>query len=115
MGRVVKVVVWVHIITGDTSGQNDLCQKYICSNTTFPYWCCMCGKENLPDSIAQCQLVTLKDVAKAVQEECLHELSMHDIESAFANALLLEIIRGIFGIVPVELCTCLELVLLSTC
>ena len=28
MGRAVKIVVWVHIVTGDTSGHNELCQNY---------------------------------------------------------------------------------------
>ena len=28
MGKRVKVVVWVHIITGDTSGHNEMCGKY---------------------------------------------------------------------------------------
>ena len=63
----------------------------------------MCGKDNLSDSIAQCQLLTLEDVAKAMQEGRLHKLSMHDIKSAFANVPMSDIIRGIFGIVPAEM------------
>ena len=98
MGRVVKVVVWIHIITGDMSGHNELCQKYNCSNTTCPYRDCMCGKDDLSDSIAQCQYLTLEDVAKAIHEGRLHELSMHDIDSAFDNVPISDIIRGIFGI-----------------
>ena len=62
----------------------------------------MCGKDDLSDSIAQCQLLTLEDVAKAIHEGRLHELSMHDINSAFDNVPISDIIRGIFGIVPAE-------------
>ena len=62
----------------------------------------MCGKDDLSDSIAQCQLLTLEDVAKTTHKGRLHELSMHNIDSAFDNVPILDIIRGIFGIMPAE-------------
>ena len=33
MGRDVNVVIWIHIITGDTSGHNDLCGHMNASST----------------------------------------------------------------------------------
>ena len=48
MGRKVKVVVWVHVITGDTSGHNKMCGKYNSNgNTSCPYRHCFCKEHNL--------------------------------------------------------------------
>ena len=49
MGKKVKVVVWVHIITGDTSGHNEMCGKYNSNgNTNCPYRHCFCAQHTYP-------------------------------------------------------------------
>ena len=104
MGKIVKVVVWIHMITGDTSGHNELCGKFNSNgNTQCPYRCCLCPHHRLSDSIAQCRLITLKDVSNAEKRPGgLDELSVHKIENAFTGVPISDIVRGIFGMCPAE-------------
>ena len=104
MGKIVKVVVWIHMITGDTSGHNELCGKYNSNgNTQCPYRCCRCSHNQLSDSIAQCTLVTLDDVSNATKRPGgLEGLSLHDIKNAFSGVPISDMVHGIFGICPAE-------------
>ena len=104
MGKVVKVVVWIHMITGDTSGHNELCGKFNSNgNTQCPYRCCLCSHEQLSDSIAQCTMITLEDVSNAKDTPGgLEKLSVHDIKNAFSGVPISDTKRGIFGICPAE-------------
>ena len=124
-GRIVKVVVWIHFITGDTSGHNDLCGKYNSNGVTnCAYRCCMCGLSrpidpsctlippavaaeasmaSLSDPVAQCHLISLAMVAQVAQAPGgLHTLSLHNIVNAFINVPLSDLVNGIFGICPAE-------------
>ena len=104
MGKIVKVVVWIHMITGDTSGHNELCGKFNSNgNTSAPYRCCLCPHERLSDSIAQCTLITLKEVSNAGERlGGLDKLSLHKIRNAFTGVPISDIVHGIFGICPAE-------------
>jgi len=54
MGRHVNVVIWIHIITGDTSGHNDLCGHMNASSTKLPVRTCRCTSDILHDPEAIC-------------------------------------------------------------
>jgi len=103
-GRVVKVHVWIHIVAGDTSGHNECTGKFNSNgNTACPWRDCLCQFGNLSDSIAQCELITLRHVEEAAQSDGgLASLSMHHIDNAFSHTPLSDQTRGIFGITPPE-------------
>ena len=65
MGRHVNVVIWIHIITGDTSGQNDLCGHMNASSTKFPVRTCRCTSDELDDPEAICDFFTVEEVDHA--------------------------------------------------
>jgi len=48
MGKKVCVKVWIHFITGDTSGHNNLVGHMNASNMKFPYRDCKCQLLNFP-------------------------------------------------------------------
>ena len=104
LGRNVKVRVWIHLITGDTSGHNDLCGHYNgSSTTTMPYRSCKCSLQNLDNSKPSCRLVTLEEVSVAADNDTLHFISKHNIESCFKGVPLSDPVHGIMGVTPPEM------------
>ena len=60
-----NVVIWIHIITGDTSGHNDLCGHMNASSTKLPVRTCRCTSDELDDPEAICNFFTVKEVDHA--------------------------------------------------
>ena len=58
MGETVSVKVWIHFITGDTSGHNNLVGHVNGSNMKYPYRDCKCERHKLSKSSPKCKLVT---------------------------------------------------------
>ena len=104
MGRHVNVVIWIHIITGDTSGHNDLCGHVNASSTKFPVRTCRCTSDELDDPEAICDFFTVKEVdhAKTIKHG-LHKLSKKEINSCFNGVPLGDLKYGIMGITPPEM------------
>jgi hypothetical protein len=65
MGKNVCVKVWIHFITGDTSGHNNLVGHMNGSNMKFPYPDCKCELHELSESMPKCKLVTLDEIRNA--------------------------------------------------
>ena len=102
MGRRVCVKVWIHIITGDTAGHNNVCGHYNASNSNCPYRDCICTLQQLSDALAQCYLTKLEDVQNLSASE-LQSWSKHDIDNAFDDTPLSDQIRGKLGVCPAEM------------
>jgi len=64
MGRNVCVKVWIHFITGDTSGHNNLVGHMNASNMKYPYLDCKCQLHD-SDPRPKCKLVTLEEIRDA--------------------------------------------------
>ena len=65
MGKKVCVKVWIHFITGDTSGHNNLVGHMNGSNMKYPYRDCKCELHELSKSRPKCKLVTLDEIGNA--------------------------------------------------
>jgi hypothetical protein len=65
MGKKVCVKVWIHAITGDTSGHNNLVGHMNGSNMKYPYRDCKCELHELSKSRPKCKLVTLDEIRDA--------------------------------------------------
>jgi hypothetical protein len=103
LGRRVIVKPWIHCITGDTSGHNNIIGQYNSSNAKYPYRDCKCSLDQLSNPSPQCQLVTMANYNIAKSEKCLHEFSLHDINNAFSKLPFADIVHGMFGCVPAEM------------
>ena len=104
MGRKVRVVTWIHIVTGDTAGHNALVGHYNASNTTCPYRDCLCDFAQLSNPAPDCELVTLDMLANVAQSpDGLASISKHTIHNAFDGIPLSDLTSGIAGIVPAEM------------
>jgi len=69
MGKRVKVVPWLHILSGDIVGQNDLCGHYNAhGNTANPTRYCHCPHEEMDISIPTCTYVTVEEVDLAYEK-----------------------------------------------
>ncbi len=65
MGKKECVKVWIHFITGDTSGHNNLVGHMNGSNMKYPYRDCKCELHELSESRPKCKLVTLDEIRNA--------------------------------------------------
>jgi hypothetical protein len=65
VGRKVCVKVWIHFITGDTSGHNNLVGHMNASNMKYAYRDCKCQLHELSDPRPKCKLVTLEEIRDA--------------------------------------------------
>jgi len=72
MGRTVCLKVWIHFITGDTSGHNNLVGHMNASNMKYPYHDCKCQLHELSDPRPKCKLVTLEKIRDACKTERPH-------------------------------------------
>jgi len=59
MGRQVTLNIWIHLITGDTSGHNDLCGHMNSGSANLPIRNCGCSWDDLDDPDLVCQFTTL--------------------------------------------------------
>ena len=59
MGRQVTLKIWIHLITGDTSGHNDLCGHMNSGSANLPIRNCRCSWDDLDDPDLVCQFTTL--------------------------------------------------------
>jgi hypothetical protein len=103
MGKKVTIKPWIHFISGDPSGHNNLCGQYNSSSATFPYRDCKCSQAQLCDSVPNCSLITLAEYASHKQQDTLQMLSLHSIENSFIDLPFGDIEHGIFGCVPAEM------------
>jgi hypothetical protein len=104
MGKNVCVKVWIHFITGDTSGHNNLVGHMNGSNMTFPYRDCKCELHELSESMPKCKLVTLDEIRNATNiHNGLTALSKKAIKNAFDNVPFRDLTYGLLESVPAEM------------
>jgi hypothetical protein len=104
MDKQVCVKVWIHVITGDTSGHNNLVGHMNGSNMKFPYPDCKCEFHELSESRPKCTLVTLDEIRNATNtHNGLTALSKKDIKNAFDNVPFGDLTYGLLGSVPAEM------------
>ena len=104
MGRRVRVVVWIHIVTGDTDGHNELVGQFNANgNTACAHRHCYCPPEDLASSKMICKLRTKNDVDDHKAAGTLQSISMHPIDNAFDGVPLGGDEYGIMGRVPSEM------------
>ena len=72
LGHDVRVKVWIHFITGDTSGHNNLVGHMNGSNMKYPYHDCKCELHELSESRPKCKLVTLDEIRNAFKNNIKH-------------------------------------------
>ncbi len=98
------VKVWIHFITGDTWGHNNLVGHMNGSNMKCPYRDCKCELHELSESKPKCKLVTLDEIRNATNtRNGLAVLSKKAINNAFDNVLFGDLTYGLLGSVPAEM------------
>ena len=109
--------VWIHVIIGDTAGNNRWLAHYNSSGSMHrPYRDCRCGYLAMSHSNPQCVYITLNEVedakrrqesgdTKSKKKAVSREMSMHLIENAFSHedVPIYDDVSGIYGITPPEL------------
>ena len=81
MGKKVVVKVWLHLITGDMSGLNDVCAAF---NSHDKYRACKCPHEDMDDPAPDCELNTVRDIEEASETPGgLKAISMKEVDNAF--------------------------------
>ena len=104
MGRRVRVVVWIHFIAGDTSGHNNIVAHFNGGKPKFIWRDCKCLFHQLSDPDPQCELITIKEMENARSTvDGLDDLCKKDIDNAFKNVPLSDLIHGLLGCVPAEM------------
>ena len=105
MGRKVRVMPWLHIITGDNSGHNDLVGHYNGGGKTgHPFRDCKCSFEDLDDPDPQCELVDTEYIehAKTITGG-LKAISKHNIVNCLMNVPMSDLRGGGLGNTPSEM------------
>ena len=103
LGRDVNIVPWIHLVTGDTSGHNDLCGHFNGGAAKYPFRSCKCLLDDMDNPKPKCVKVTLADIEKASDKKALNAMSKHKIQSCFDGVPLSDPIHGIMGISPPEM------------
>jgi len=104
MGKKVCVKVWIHFITGDTAGHNNLVGHMNGSNMKYPYRDCKCELHELSNPRPKCKLVTLNDIRTATNTpNGLASLSKKKIKNAFDDVWFGDQTYGLLGSVPAEM------------
>jgi hypothetical protein len=84
MGRRVQVVVWIHFITGDTSGHNNIVGHMNGGKPTFIWRNCKCLFHELSNPNPRCQLITAQEMENAPSTvDSMKDLSKKDIDKCF--------------------------------
>jgi hypothetical protein len=114
MGKEVCVKVWIHYVIGDTEGNNKWLghfpgnRKEICR----PYRDCKCNYDQLSNPNPTCQYTTLDKMRNAKRlkirnekdgEMAFRNISCYDIENAFTDLPLSDILHGLNGLFPPKL------------
>ena len=104
MGRDVNAVIWIHIITGDTSGHNDLCGHMNASSTLFPVRACRYTSDVWDDLETICDFFTVEEVdhTKTIKHG-LKNYQKKKITSCFYGVPLGDLKYGNMGITPPEM------------
>ena len=105
MDKRVKVVPWLHMVSGDIVGQNDLTGHFNAhGNTANPHRHCHCPPEEMDNPSPKCTLVTMDEVNLAYLANdvtsAFKAMSKHPIRSCFAGVPIACQVSGIFGSVP---------------
>ena len=104
MGKKVCVKVWIHFITGDTAGHNNLVGHMNGSNMKYPYRDCKCELHELSNPRPKCKLVTLNEIRSATNTpNGLASLSKKAIKNAFDDVWFGDQTYGLLGSVPAEM------------
>ena len=104
MGRQVTLKIWIHLITGDTSGHNDLCGHVNSGSSNIPIRNCGCTWDDLDEPDPDCQFTTLQALEDAEgDKKQLSLLGKKKIKSCFDGIPLGDDIYGIMGITPPEM------------
>jgi hypothetical protein len=101
MGQQVCVVVWIHLVAGDTAGHNNLMGHYNSGKVRYIYQECWCLFEQLSNPKPQC---TLADLAHAqLTDGHLKNLCKKNIANAFDDLPLSNVEHGLMGCIPAEM------------
>jgi len=108
--REVTLKPWIHLVIGDTKGNNELCGHYNNNGkVSMPYRDCTCSYDELGEANPRCDYINKKFVDDAIA----HSVSIHDdnpmksiskynIKNAFASLPLADNESGIYRHVPPE-------------
>eukprot|EP00985_Skeletonema_marinoi_P011841 scaffold5623_cov74-Skeletonema_marinoi.AAC.1 len=105
MGRKVKVMVWIHIMVGDISGNNGLLGSYNTYNAKCPYRDCSCAKESFLDPNATCTMIRKADIDRMKEDNdvaALKAASKHNIINAFDTIPTGNPVDTIYHLTPPE-------------
>ena len=84
MGRQVTFQNWIHLITGDTTGHNDLCGHNNSSSSNLPIRNCGCTWDVLDKPDPVCQFTTLRELEDAIgDKKQLRLMGKKNIKSCF--------------------------------
>ena len=101
---------WIHLVIGDTKGNNELCGHYnnngkIC----MPYRDCTCSYEELGIADPKCEYITKQFVKDACanplicrEDNSMQAISKYNIQNAFSSLPLADNEAGIYRHVPPE-------------
>ena len=105
MGKKVQVKVWLHTVTGDMVGGNDVCgHNNNHSSTTHPFKECHCIPAGMSNTAPDCVLFTQSEIDIAASTPGgLQAISKKPIDSAFKNVPLPNSKYGILYVCPVEM------------
>jgi len=104
MGQTKRVVVFIFVMCGDASGQNNLvCLYNSHGDTMTPNRECICPYSDLSSSAFVCVNRSLAIVEEARKSSGgLASISMHNVRSAFDGVPFADLENGIYGSVPSE-------------
>jgi hypothetical protein len=103
MGKKVCVKVWIHFITGDTLGHNNLIEHMHGFIMKYPYRDYKCELHELSESRPKCNLVTLDEIRNARNTCWSCRIVKKAINNAFDNVPFGDLTYGLLGSVPVEM------------
>ena len=108
--------VWIHIIIGDTSGNNRWLAHYNApGKLSRPYRDCKCSYDDMARTNPECNYITLaemktskeqaKSLGKTQKKKAESKMSKHFVDNAFVDpdVPVSDAVRGVYGITPPEL------------
>ena len=103
-GKQVTVIIWVHVITGDNVGHNQLAGHFNGYGCKHGYRDCKCTYDMLDMSSPECHRITTNEYNMAAENGTLEsDYSKYPIESAFANVPVSDQTHGLLGCLPGEM------------
>ena len=111
-GQYEKVTLkpWIHLVIGDTKGNNELCGHYNNNGrVSMPYRDCTCSFDQLQDPDPNCEYITKKFLEDAcnnpricLEDNSMQAISKYNIRNAFSSLPLADNEAGIYRHVPPE-------------